>query len=70
MKFVLILGFVNFKCQKSTFIKCGLFIYSATIIQRRKLFKGGNYKFVKLFHCDNYSRERTIQGRKLFAEIR
>ena len=39
----LILGSINFKCQKSTFIKYRPFIYSATIIQGRKLFKGGNY---------------------------
>ena len=43
---------------------------SATIIQGRKLFKGGNYYFLGLFKYDNYSRETTIQGRKLFAEIR
>ena len=41
----------------------------------------GNYSFLKLtlctvtfdhstYRCENYSREETIQGRKLFAEIR
>ena len=33
-------------------------------------FNGGNYQLVGLFYCDKYSRETTIQGRKLFAEIR
>ena len=45
-------------------------IISAEIIQGRKLFKGGNYKLLGRFDCGNYSREETIQGRKLFAEIR
>ena len=45
-------------------------IISAEIIQGRKLFKGGNYKLLGGFNCGNYSREETIQGRKLFAEIR
>ena len=45
-------------------------IVSAEIIQGRKLFKGGNYKLLGGFDCGNYSREETIQGRKLFAEIR
>ena len=45
-------------------------IVSAEIIQGRKLFKGGNYKLLGGFDRGNYSREETIQGRKLFAEIR
>ena len=32
----------------------------------RKLFKGGNYLLLGGFDCGNYSREETIQGRKLF----
>ena len=36
----------------------------ATTIQGRKLL------IIRLFECDNYSRETTIQRRKLFAEIR
>ena len=28
-------------------------------------FNGGNYQLVGLFYCDKYSRETTIQGRKL-----
>ena len=36
-----------------------LIMIGATIIQGRKLIKGGNY-----------SKEETIQGRKLFTEIR
>ena len=47
-----------------------LHIVSAEINQGRKLFKGGNYKFLGGFDRGNYSREETIQGRKLFAEIR
>ena len=45
-------------------------IISAEINQGRKLFKGGNYYFFGGFDRGNYSREETIQGRKLFAEIR
>ena len=45
-------------------------IISAEINQGRKLFKGGNYYFLGGFERGNYSREETIQGRKLFAEIR
>ena len=36
----------------------------------RQLFKGGNYSIIGGFGCGNYSREESIQGRKLFAEIR
>ena len=45
-------------------------IVSAEINQGRKLFKGGNYQFLGGFDRGNYSREESIQGRKLFAEIR
>ena len=45
-------------------------IIPAEISQGRKLFKGRNYKLLGGFDCGNYSREETIQGRKLFAEIR
>ena len=41
-----------------------------TIIQGRKLIKGGNYQLLGGFCRGNYSREETIQGRKLFTEIR
>ena len=47
-----------------------LIMIGATIIQGRKLIKGGNYYLLKGFYRGNYSREETIQGRKLFAEIR
>jgi hypothetical protein len=43
---------------------------TATSIQVRKLIKGGNYQLLGGFYCGNYSREKIIQGRKLFAEIR
>ena len=36
----------------------------------RQLFKGGNYLLLEGFNCGNYSKEESIQGRKLFAEIR
>ena len=36
----------------------------------RKLFKGGNYKLLGGFDRGNYSREETVQGRKLYEEIR
>ena len=45
-------------------------IVAAETIQGRKLIKGGNYWFLRGFCRGNYSREETIQGRKLFAEIR
>ena len=45
-------------------------VVSAEIIQGRKLFKDGNYKSLGGFDRGNYSREETIQGQKLFAEIR
>ena len=44
-------------------------ILSAEIIQGRKLFKGGNYIILGGFDRGNYSREETIQGGKLFAEM-
>ena len=37
-------------------------MYSATIIQERQLFKGGNYWLLGLSECENYSREETIRG--------
>ena len=40
-------------------------IYSATIIQRRKLLIIRTFWVRQLFKGDNYSREETIQGRKL-----
>ena len=43
---------------------------AAEINQRRKLFEGGNYQILGGFDCGKYSREETIQGWKLFAEIR
>jgi hypothetical protein len=43
---------------------------TATIIQVRKLIKGGNYYLLGGFDRGNYLREETTQGRKLFAEIR
>jgi hypothetical protein len=43
---------------------------SEETIQRRKLFKGGNYSLLGGFDCGNYSKEETIQGRKLYEEIR
>ena len=43
---------------------------SAEIIQGRKLFKGGNCLLLGGFDHGNYSREETIQERKLFTEIR
>ena len=39
-------------------------------IQRRKLFKGGNYQLLGGFDRGNYSKEETIQGRKVYEEIR
>jgi hypothetical protein len=39
-------------------------------IQRKKLFKGGNYYQLGGFNQGNYSKEETIQGRKLYEEIR
>ena len=33
---------------------------SEETIQRRKLFKGGNYKLSGGFDCGNYSREKAI----------
>ena len=51
--------------RKGSFI-----IIFATIIQGRKLIKVGNYQLLRGFYCGNYLREETIQGRKLFAEIR
>ena len=46
-------------------------IIFATIIQGRKLIKGGNYLLLRGFYSGNYSREETIQGRKLvYEEIR
>ena len=47
-----------------------LHLVSAEINQGRKLFKGGNYYFLGGFDRGNYSREETIQGRKLYEEIR
>ena len=44
--------------------------FVAEIIQGRKLFKGGKYLILGGFNCGNYSKEETIQGQKLFAEIR
>ena len=43
---------------------------TATIIQVQKLIKGGNYQSLGGFYCRNYSRAETIQGQKLFTEIR
>ena len=40
-----------------------VFNKTATIIQVRKLFKGGNYLLLGGFDRGNYSREETIQGR-------
>ena len=36
----------------------------------RKLFKGGNYLSLGGFDRGNYSKEESIQGRKLYEEIR
>ena len=47
-----------------------IFMYSGTIIQGRQLFKGGNYYSLDIFDRGNYSKEETIQGRKLYEEIR
>ena len=46
-----------------------LIMISATIIQGRKLIKGGNYYLLGGFDGGKYSMEETIQGQKLFAEI-
>ena len=53
-----------------TLILFGRLKQGAESIQRRKVFKGGNYLLLGRFYCGNYSKEETIQGRKLFAEIR
>ena len=66
-KFDSILGSVNFKCQKSTFIKIRLFYtYTATIIQGRKLLINRTFWVRQLFKGDNYSREETIRGNTVF----
>ena len=35
----------------------------------RQFFKGGNYEIFGGFDLGNYSKEESIQGRKLFTEI-
>ena len=43
------------------------FEWSWTIIQGRKLFKGGNYQSLEGFDWGKYSKVESIQVRKLFA---
>ena len=57
--------------QRSQYIRPKVTVHKgAEIIQGRKLFKGGNYQLLGGFDRRNYSKEESIQGKKLYEEVR